>query len=112
MNNLPPFTASPALGAAARNHSIDMARNNFMSHTGSDGASPWDRIQAAGYDFTTAAENIGAGYPTAGDMVNGWMNSPGHRANILSNECDMGVGYAYSAQGTYRHYWTLDLGCR
>ncbi len=112
MNNLPAFKPSSALGAAARNHSVDMAQNNYMSHTGSDGSSPWDRIRAAGYSFTSAAENVGAGYPTADDMVNGWMSSPGHRANILSNECDIGVGYAYDAQSTYGYYWTLDLGCR
>ncbi len=112
LNNLPPFKPSSALNAAARNHSTDMARKDFMSHTGSNGSTPWDRILAAGYNFTTAAENVGAGYPIAADMVNGWMNSSGHRANILSNECDMGVGYAYSAQSTYGHYWTLDLGCK
>jgi uncharacterized protein YkwD len=111
-NNLPPFKASAALGTAARNHSVDMAQQNFMSHTGSNGSSPWDRILAAGYDYTSAAENVGAGYPTAADMVTGWMNSAGHRANILSTECDMGVGYAYNAQSTYGHYWTLDLGCQ
>lgn len=110
--NLAPFQTSTALCDAARRHSDDMAQNNFLSHTGSDGSSPWDRMADAGYYLTTAGENVGAGYPTAADMVNGWMSSSGHRANILGNFCDLGVGYAYSATSTYRYYWTLDLACQ
>jgi uncharacterized protein YkwD len=111
-NGLAPLRTSDALCRAARGHSNDMAQNNFFSHTGSDGSSPWDRIADAGYHLRTGGENVGAGYPTAADMVNGWMNSAGHRANILGNFCDVGVGYAYSATSAYRHYWTLDLGCQ
>jgi uncharacterized protein YkwD len=111
-NGLPPLQKSDALCQAARLHSNDMAQNNFLSHTGSDGSSPWDRLADAGYHLWTGGENVGAGYPTAADMVNGWMNSAGHRANILGNFCDVGAGYAYSGTSTYRHYWTLDLGCQ
>ncbi|MBI4496227.1 MAG: CAP domain-containing protein [Deltaproteobacteria bacterium] len=109
-NNLPPLRQSDALCAAARRHSVDMAQNDFLSHTGSDGSSPWDRMRQAGYQLSAGGENVGAGFPTATDMVNGWMNSPGHRANILGSFCDLGVGYATGS--SYGAYWTLDLGCQ
>jgi uncharacterized protein YkwD len=101
------------LVAAARRHSTDMAQNNFLSHTGSDGSSPWDRMRDAGYQLTYGGENVAAGYPTARGVVDGWLNSPGHRDNMLNpNFCEMGVGYAYGPNSSYGHYWTLTLGCR
>jgi uncharacterized protein YkwD len=96
------------LHAAARGHSEDMARHNTMSHTGSDGSSPWDRAERAGYT-QPMAENVAAGYRTAADVVRGWMNSDGHRANILNCEAKaIGVGLAYSKDGT--PYWTQLFG--
>jgi uncharacterized protein YkwD len=96
------------LHTAARGHSEDMAATNTMSHTGSDGSTPWDRAEAAGYT-QAMAENVAVGYPTPTDVVEGWMNSAGHRANILN--CDakaIGVGLAYSRDGTA--YWTQLFG--
>ena len=110
-NGLAALPESAGLCTAARNHSVDMAQHNFMSHTGSDGSDPGDRILATGYQWGSYGENVGAGYSTPAAMVNAWMNSPGHRANILSNFCYLGVGYAYSSQSTYGHYWTLVLAC-
>jgi uncharacterized protein YkwD len=85
--------------------------NDFFSHTSSDGRSPWDRIRATGYSYSSAAENIAAGYSTAASAVSGWMNSSGHRANILN--CGLeetGVGYYFLTNDTghvnHRHYWT------
>jgi PKD repeat protein len=96
---------------AARGHSVDMATNNYFSHTSQDGRTFSDRIQAAGYQYNTAGENIAAGYSTPEAAMNGWMNSSGHRANILnSSYCDLGVGYAYDSGSTYDHYWTQDFG--
>ncbi len=110
---LAPLVHNSALHAAARRHSQDMAQNNFMSHAGSDGSSPWDRMRDAGYRLMRGGENVAAGYSTPAATVDGWMNSPGHRANILSTGfCDLGVGYAYNDSATYRHYWTLALGCQ
>jgi uncharacterized protein YkwD len=110
-NGLHPLNIDAALVAAAKRHSTDMAQNNFMSHTGSDGSSPWDRMADAGYRLYYGGENVAAGYPTAGTVLNGWMNSPGHRDNILnSNFLDLGVGYAFGDRSTYGHYWTLTLG--
>jgi uncharacterized protein YkwD len=110
-----PLTINQQLTTAAQGHSNDMALNDFFSHTGSDGSSPWERMNNAGYQFSYAAENIAAGYPTPQAVVNGWMDSPGHRANILN--CileDTGVGYYYLANDTgttnYHHYWTQVFG--
>ncbi len=110
---LAPLTINQSLVAVARRHSRDMATNDFMSHTGSDGSSPWDRMRDAGYQLGRGGENVAAGYSTAAGVVDGWMNSTGHRENMLSPSfCDLGVGYAYNGKSTYRHYWTLDLGCQ
>lgn len=96
------------LQRAAERHSADMAAHNFLSHTGSDGSSPWDRIHDEGYRFNNAAENAAAGYPTGTDVVAGWMGSSGHRANILNCALDdAGIAHAYRSTTTYGHYWTL-----
>jgi len=89
-----------------------MARFGYMSHTGHDGSSPAQRIRAAGYQITgTWAENIARGYRTPAAVMDGWLNSPGHRANIVN--CSLraiGVGAVRSAAGSV--YWTQDFGSR
>jgi uncharacterized protein YkwD len=95
------------LVVAARKHSADMAANGYFDHTSRNGDSPWKRMEDAGYD-SPGAENIAKGYPTASAVVEGWMNSPGHRANILN--CGLraiGVGRASGAGGPL---WTQDFG--
>lgn len=104
-------TMEARLRAAAQGHSADMALNDFFSHTGSDGSSPWDRIHAQGYWYSTAGENIAAGYSSPESVVAGWMNSSGHRANILNCAfVHIGVGYYYLQNDTgnvnYHRYWT------
>jgi uncharacterized protein YkwD len=95
------------LAAAARVHSEDMACNDFVSHTGSDGSLPWDRARAQGYNYSAIAENIFAGSSSAQSIFNGWMNSPGHRDNMLNpTYTEIGVGYRYWADSTYRAYTT------
>ena len=111
----PPLDIDPRLVAAAQGHSQDMATSDFFSHTGSDGSRPWDRMEAEGYNWSRAAENIAAGYPTPEDVVAAWMNSTGHRNNILNCALvDTGVGYVHLADDTgsvnYHHYWTHDFG--
>ncbi|HBX70805.1 MAG TPA: CAP domain-containing protein [Chloroflexi bacterium] len=110
-NGCSPVTMEPRLQAAAEGHSADMALNDFFSHTGSNGSSPWDRIHAQGYSYSRAGENIAAGYSTPESVVTGWMNSDGHRANILNcSFVHIGVGYYYLQNDPgsvrYRHYWT------
>jgi uncharacterized protein YkwD len=95
------------LVVAARKHSADMAANNYFDHTSRNGDSPWKRMEDAGYS-SPGAENIAKGYPTAAAVVKGWMNSPGHRANILN--CGLraiGVGRASGPGGPL---WTQDFG--
>jgi uncharacterized protein YkwD len=113
----PPLQISLQLTAAAQGHSEDMAHTDYFSHTSLDGRSPWDRFREEGYEFWSAGENIAAGYQTPAAVMAGWMDSEGHRANILDCDFeDIGVGYYYLANDTgdlnYRHYWTQDFGAR
>lgn len=92
-----------------------MALQDFFSHTGIDGSTMVQRIQTTGYQFSSAAENIAAGYTTPEQVVAGWMESPGHRANILNpNLTEIGVGYYFLENDTaninYNHYWTQNFG--
>jgi uncharacterized protein YkwD len=96
------------LTAAARAHSTDMVTRNFFSHTGSDGSNFVTRAQRAGYT-AASAENIAWGWSTAEVVVREWMNSPGHRANILNcGSVAVGVGLVKKADGT--PYWTQVFG--
>ena len=106
-----PVVLQEQLTAAAQGHSEDMALNDYFDHTSKDGRSPWQRIQATGYQYSAAGENIAAGYSTPESVMDGWMNSDGHRKNILNcNFTEMGLGYYYLANDLgeyrYRHYWT------
>ncbi|NES64367.1 MAG: CAP domain-containing protein [Okeania sp. SIO2D1] len=108
---LDPLTADPLLNQAAQTHTENMAEQDFFSHTGLDGSSVGDRIEATGYDFSTWAENIAAGRQTPEAVVAGWMNSDGHRRNILNpNLEEIGVGYYFLEEDTgsvnFNHYWT------
>lgn len=100
-----PLAMNDELRCAARNHSMDMAVRGYFSHTSPDGDGPGDRIEAAGYEYSWWGENIAWGYPSPDAVVNGWMNSPGHCANIMRPEfTEIGVGY-YSG-----NYWTQTFG--
>jgi uncharacterized protein YkwD len=95
------------LRTAARAHSKDMRVRNYFEHNSPDGATPWDRIKADGYS-QPGAENIAMGYATAQAVVDGWMNSPGHRANILNCKLKaVGIGVEYGSGGPW---WTQDFG--
>ncbi len=104
-SGLPALQCDLALADVARAHSEDMARRNFFSHTNPEGEQPWDRMRRQGIaDFSTAGENIAYGYSSPSEVHSVWMNSSGHRANILSrNYTHIGVG-AYNDNGTL--YWT------
>lgn len=106
---VPALAKSDKLRCAARRHSKDMGVNDITSHTGSNGDSPWDRIHAAGYSYSTAAENIAWGYSTPQAVVNGWMNSSAHCNNIMSAKVtQIGIGY-YKTASSWQHYWTQDF---
>src|SRR4029453_12310533 len=72
----------PPPAAVAQAHADDMVRRDFFSHTNPDGQSPFDRLRAAGVTYVAAAENIAFGYPTAAAVLEGWLGSSGHRANV------------------------------
>ncbi|WP_148588028.1 CAP domain-containing protein [Streptomyces sp. WAC01526] len=101
-----PLTVNAKLTKAAQDHSKDMADHRNMSHTGSDGSSPEDRITRAGYNWSSYGENVAYGYSTPESVMEGWMTSPGHKRNIL--DCsfkEIGVGHAQPDD-----YWTQDFG--
>ncbi|MEG3985379.1 CAP domain-containing protein [Microcoleus sp. T3B2] len=109
--SLSPLTLNTQLLNAAANHSQNMALQDFFSHTGKDGSSLASRVTATGYQFSAAAENIAAGSSTPEQVVSSWMNSSGHRTNILNpNIKEIGIGYYFLADDTgtenWNHYWT------
>ncbi|MFJ3436851.1 sigma-70 family RNA polymerase sigma factor [Streptomyces cyaneofuscatus] len=105
-----PVTSNDLLATAAQRHSADMASRDYFSHTSPDGTDPGDRITAAGYRWSTYGENIAKGQRTPADVMRSWMDSPGHRANILNCSFkEMGIGKVDSGGGPV---WTQKFGAR
>ncbi|WP_432092693.1 CAP domain-containing protein [Streptomyces sp. bgisy100] len=103
-----PLTSNPKLTDAADKYSDVMARSGVMSHTGPDGSSMTDRVEAEGYAWSAIGENIAQGQQDADAVMDAWMNSSGHRANILN--CDfkeIGIGVH---EGDGGPWWTQDFG--
>lgn len=95
---------STNLTSIANTKAKDMAVNNYFSHTSPTYGSPFEMLQHFGVSYRSAGENIAAGQKTAQDVMNAWMNSSGHRANILnSSYTELGVGYY--AGGSYGTEW-------
>lgn len=132
---LPPLKGTASLDSAAETHSDNMAARNFFDHCDFDtGTLPWHRMEAAGYiNWSDAGENIAAGFGTPEAVMGGWMQSSGHRGNILSPDFrEVGIGYTYESgdgsnvrtsddddcapdsanSGPYYHYWTQNFGAR
>lgn len=106
---LPPLGVDPLLARAAQAYSTDMAVRAFYSHTSPEGTQPWDRAAAAGSTRRSIGENIACGQRSAAEVVEGWMNSPGHRANILKpGFTHIGIGFA--GGGPAGTYWTQLFG--
>lgn len=102
---------SAQLAEAAAAHSSDMATLNYFSHTSADGRSMSDRVNATGYAWASLGENIAAGYPDIDSVVEGWMRSEGHCANIMNPDFDeMGLACAIGVSASrYGQYWTQNL---
>lgn len=101
-NGLKALKANWELSRVARYKSQDMLDHKYFSHTSPTYGSPFQMIKSFGLSYRTAGENIAKGYSTPQAVVNGWMNSSGHRANILNaSYTQIGVGYVKSG-----HYWT------
>ncbi len=101
----PALTENSEVSNVARTKSKDFVNNNYFSHTSPTYGSPFDMLKSFGINFTAAGENIASGQRTAAEVMNSWMNSSGHRANILNSSYNqIGVGVAKDSKGNL--YWT------
>lgn len=112
--NCPPLRENAQLEQAALAHSQDMAQHGYFDHNSPSGETPWDRIHAAGYQFSLAAENIAAGYQTPEAVIDAFFNetppNDGHRRNLLNCGLrDVGFAYFYQKGSPYGSYWTQDF---
>jgi len=115
---LKPLLVSDMISEACERHSSDMGKYAFFDHYThksdwfAQGASPWDRMAASGYNYNTyKAENIAAGYSTAAGVFAGWKSSDGHNRNMLNpNYKVIGVGLVHVPGSPYGYYWTTDFG--
>ena len=104
---LPPLQVSMLLERVAEAHGEDMARYSFFSHTGSNGSDIGDRALRGGYRYCVIAENIAKGHRSAKAVTHGWINSPGHRENILDRDVTE-IGVTRGRGNT----WVMVLGSR
>ena len=102
-----PLRIDRRLTLSARRHSAKMASAGSLSHTSPDGTSPWERMDATGYR-DGGAENIGRGYTSADKAVRSWMETSGHRRNILN--CELTATGVGAVQGPEGPWWTQDFG--
>lgn len=114
-NGLAPVRLNTQLTTAAQNQSQGMALQDYFDHVSPTGTTPGQRATAAGYRWSRVSENIGAGYTTAAGVVQGWIDSPGHRANMLDPKVsEIGVGYFFLGNDTgnenWNYYWTQVFG--
>jgi len=110
------FSAAPSLEVsrkltdAAEDHARDMARRKFFEHRGSDGSEPRDRVRRTGYQWRLTGENIALGPESAEEVVAGWLDSPGHCANIMEPRFrDIGIGLAVGRKRG-QIYWVQEFG--
>jgi len=100
-----------ALTKAAKMHSRDLAKWDRISHYGSDGSNPWDRVKRAGFKARLAAENVGTGQATLKEVMAGWKQSPGHNKNLLlADATHMGIALVTDPKTEFKTFWTLVLG--
>jgi len=102
----PPLTLSGALGGVALGHADDMAEHDYFEHQDLTGHSPADRVRAVGYREKRVGENIAYGPKSVEEVVQGWLDSPGHCENIMDPRfAEMGIGYAAGRSGRHGVYW-------
>jgi uncharacterized protein YkwD len=113
------FAAAPALAwnatlaSAAESNSRSMANNNYFDHKDRDGRTPGDRAELAGYNFQQIGENIAAGQDTPHKVVEGWLSSPGHCANLMNPQFrELGAAYATDPKSDAGIYWTAMFGAQ
>ena len=107
----PPLQASEALAESAQQHAQDMAAHQYLEHQGRDGSSPAQRAVRAGYRWRSIGENIAAGQPAPDDVMEDWLSSPGHCANIMSPDyVDLGVAFTVNMESRAGVYWAQEFG--
>lgn len=106
------LTWCPALSRAAEGHSVDMADRQYFEHESPDGLKVWDRVRAEGYDYSSVGENIAVGQESVTEVMDDWMVSPGHRANLLDPGFEhFGLGISTgNYEGRRAIYWTQNFG--
>lgn len=108
---LKPLKLNPELTEAAKGHSRDLAKWDRISHYGSDGSNPWDRVKRTGYKARLAAENVGTGQVDFNEVMKGWKDSPGHNKNLLLSDAQhMGIALVQDPNTEFKSFWTLVLG--
>jgi len=108
---LRPLKLQPALTEAARAHARDLAKWDRISHFGSDGSNPWDRVKRVGYNAKLAAENVGTGQASIVEVMKGWQASPGHNKNLLIADAEhMGIAMVHDPKTEFKTFWTLVIG--
>lgn len=106
-----PLVWNATLGSAAEGHSRAMANQNFFDHKDRDGRTPGDRAELAGYAGQQVGENIAAGQDTVRKVVDGWLASPGHCANLMNPQFrELGAAYAVDPKSDAGIYWTAMFG--
>jgi uncharacterized protein YkwD len=108
-----PLAWNATLGTIAQDHSRDMANNNYFDHKDRDGRTPGDRAELAGYSGQLVGENIAAGQDTVHKVVEGWLTSPGHCANLMNPQYqELGAAYATDPKSSAGIYWTAMFGAQ
>jgi uncharacterized protein YkwD len=110
-HGLKPLNLNAALTEAAKLHSRDLAKWDRISHYGSDGSNPWDRVKRVGYRAKVAAENVGTGQASVEEVLKGWETSPGHNKNLLLRDAEhMGIALVQDPRTEFKTFWTLLVG--
>jgi uncharacterized protein YkwD len=105
---LKPLTLNAELTEAAKAHSRDLSKWDRISHYGSDGSNPWDRVKRTGYKARLAAENVGTGQIDFQEVMRGWKASPGHNKNLLlADASEMGLALVQDPKTEFKSFWTL-----
>ena len=108
---LKPLKLNASLTEAARAHSQDLAKWDRISHYGSDGSNPWDRVKRTGYNAKVAAENVGTGQASIVEVMKGWQESAGHNKNLLLPDVEhMGIALVQDPKTEFKTFWTLVIG--
>ena len=110
-HGLRPVELHPQLTTAAKDHARDLAKWDRISHYGSDGSNPWDRVKRSGYNPKVAAENVGTGQSTIDEVFKGWRESDGHNKNLLLPDAtQMGIALVRDPKTEFKTFWALVLG--